>query len=524
VSELPAGWIETTINEVTSTTAQRQPQQDESFIYIDIGSIDREKKSISNPQRLEGKDAPSRARKVVRTGDVLVSTTRPNLNAVAMISDEFDNQIASTGFDVLRASGLDTRWLFYLVRTTEFIEVMSELVQGALYPAVRPKDIRAFQIPLAPLAEQKRIADKLDRLLARVDACRERCDRIPLILKRFRQAVLAAATSGELTEDWREKQKLDKPNLINLSSIVSNLKTEPFGSALHKSDYIRDGIPVVNPMHINAGNITPSTDMTISEEKAEELREYRFQQGDIVFARRGVMGRCAVIGSKEKGWLCGSGSMIIHMNDLVLPGYLQMALSSPTTVAALEDNAVGSTMVNLNQKILLELEIVVPPLPEQHEIVRRVETLFAFADRLEARYKTARAQVERLTPALLDKAFQGELVPQDPNDEPASALLERIQAARASTAAKLGKTQRPKAASSKSHRIEVIMLNRKDIQPTHLANILKTSGSLTAEALWTASQLTIDDFYDQLKAEEAQGLLRETRSEAANAPRLLEVA
>jgi type I restriction enzyme S subunit len=202
---LPEGWIMTTIAEVTTNATQRQPQQDERFVYIDIGSIDRETKRVATPQELMGQNAPSRARKVVQTGDVLVSTTRPNLNAVAMVPEELNNQIASTGFDVLRALIIDPRWLFYIVRTTAFIEAMSELVQGVLYPAVRPKDVRSFGIPLAPLNEQKRIADKLDRLLARVDACRERCDRIPLILKRFRQSVLAAATSGELTEDWREQ-------------------------------------------------------------------------------------------------------------------------------------------------------------------------------------------------------------------------------------------------------------------------------------------------------------------------------
>ncbi len=105
-------------------------------------------------------------------------------------------------------------------------------------------------------------------------------------------------------------------------------------------------------------------------------------------------------------------------------------------MAALEADAVGSTMVNLNQKILLGLEIQIPSATEQHEIVRRVEALFGFADRLEARYHAARAQVERLTPALLAKAFRGELVPQDPNDEPAAVLLERIHAVREAAPAK----------------------------------------------------------------------------------------
>ena len=151
--------------------------------------------------------------------------------------------------------------------------------------------------------------------------------------------------------------------------------------------------------------------------------------------------------------------------------------------------------------------------------------LFAFADRREARYNTARAQVERLTPALLAKAFRGELVPQDPNDEPASVSPERIRAMRAATEDATGTKLRNGAGRpKKSQQAEVIMLTRKDILSSHLSVILKTRGPLTAEALWSASQLEIDDFYDQLKDEEARGLLKETRRRFSNAPRLPEAA
>ncbi|GAB4197388.1 MAG: hypothetical protein Fur006_45930 [Coleofasciculaceae cyanobacterium] len=177
MSELhPQHWITTTIGEVTVDVVQREPEKDESFIYIDISSINRETKSISDPKQMLGQHAPSRARKVVQAGDVLVSMTRPNLNAVAMVPEELDGQIASTGFDILRAIGIDSRWLFYLVQTIDFVQSMSELVQGVLYPAIRSRDVRAFEIPLAPSNEQKRIADKLDVLLVRVNACRAFCN------------------------------------------------------------------------------------------------------------------------------------------------------------------------------------------------------------------------------------------------------------------------------------------------------------------------------------------------------------
>ncbi|SUD19807.1 type I restriction-modification system, S subunit [Aquipseudomonas alcaligenes] len=129
--------------------------------------------------------------------------TRPNLNAVALINEQHNDCIASTGFDVLQPCGVEPRWIFAAVRSAKFVNTMCDKVQGALYPAVKSADIRAYEIPLPPLAEQTRIAQKLDELLAQVDTLKARIDAIPALLKRFRQSVLAAAVSGRLTEEWR---------------------------------------------------------------------------------------------------------------------------------------------------------------------------------------------------------------------------------------------------------------------------------------------------------------------------------
>ena len=147
---LPEGWIETTLGDLVEPTQQRVPNEEEEFEYIDIASIDRRTKKITAPQQLIGKEAPSRARKVVHTNDVLISMTRPNLNAVAIVDSKLNNQIASTGFDVLRSNKIEPRWLFGFLRTADFVENVSEMVRGALYPAVSSSEIRAFEIPLPP--------------------------------------------------------------------------------------------------------------------------------------------------------------------------------------------------------------------------------------------------------------------------------------------------------------------------------------------------------------------------------------
>jgi len=142
---------------------------------------------------------------------------------------------------------------------------------------------------------------------------------------------------------------------------LAALKTGPFGSTLHKSDYRTSGIPVVNPMHIVGGKIVPSAAVTVAPETAERLSEFRLQRGDIILGRRGEMGRCAVVREAEHGWLCGTGSLIVRPGTALNPHYLQRFFSSPDVVSRLEDASVGSTMVNLNQRILLELEVPIPP-------------------------------------------------------------------------------------------------------------------------------------------------------------------
>ena len=193
----------TTVDDVCARTEQRVPASDETFQYIDIASIDRKRKIIATPTELTGSDAPSRARKVVRTGDTIVSMTRPNLNAVALVPDALDHQIASTGFEVLRPTAIDPRWLYYTVRTRRFVDAMSELVQGALYPAVGSSDVRGHTIPLAPLNEQSRVADKLDAMFARIDACRDQLDRVPALLKAVRaDAILSHRADPIMSQGW----------------------------------------------------------------------------------------------------------------------------------------------------------------------------------------------------------------------------------------------------------------------------------------------------------------------------------
>jgi type I restriction enzyme S subunit len=182
---------------------------------------------------------------------------------------------------------------------------------------------------------------------------------------------------------------------------------------LHKSDYITDGVPVINPMHIVDGQLVPTQTMTVRNNSAKRLSEFQLRADDIVIGRRGEMGRCAVVREEQAGWLCGTGSLIIRCTKSVVPNYLQRILSSPAVISAIEEGSVGSTMINLNQGVLGKLAIQFPPFSEQRAIASAlsdVDALISSLDRLIAKKRAVKtaAMQQLLTGKRHLSGFSGE--------------------------------------------------------------------------------------------------------------------
>lgn len=434
MSELPSGWIQEPLQSLVSLNEKLNDIEDDEdcgFVPMNLvptkllGKIQYEQKKWGDCKK---------GYTHFKDGDVLLAKITPCFeNGKSVLVSGLPNGIGtgSTEYFVLRSEFLDSRYLHAFAKTKQFKDDCSVRMTGSVGHKRVPKDyLLEYHIPVAPLNEQIRIADKLDSVLAKVDVAQARLEKIPTLLKRFRQSVLAAATSGELTREWRAENKIDA-TYTTLGEAGIEVKTGPFGSALHKEEYVSGGIPVINPMHIRDGSIYPTAEMTITKDKFKELKAWKLEVGDVVIGRRGEMGRAAEITSYDADLLCGTGSMIIRSNTgLISSAYLCLVLRSPNSVAYFESNSVGSTMVNLNQKIIKNLNFHYPPSEEQKEIVRRVESLFTLADTVEKQYLETKKRIDRLTQSLLAKAFRGELVPQDPNDEPAAELLKRIQAER----------------------------------------------------------------------------------------------
>jgi type I restriction enzyme S subunit len=342
--------------------------------------------------------------------------------------------------------GMPFRYWFHFLKHLN----LRNLNKSTAIPGLSREDAYLLKVSLPPLNEQKRIADKLDALLARVDACRERLDRVPVILKRFRQAVLAAATSGGLTEEWRENHPspgaprhplpkgegtvlpTDVPPLHEregrgegeglpegwcISCVGKVSESLKYGTS-QKCSYEKNGVPVIRIPNIGEGLIGHA-DLKFADLPDKEFQLLRLQPGDILVIRSNgsvsLVGKSALVREAEKDFAYAGYLIRIRPDQAkVLPEYLNLTLQSHKVRLQIEIPARSTSGVNnINSDELKALSFNLPPLPEQHEIVRRVETLFAFADRLEARYNAARKQVDNLTPSLLAKAFRGELVSQE---------------------------------------------------------------------------------------------------------------
>ncbi len=501
----------------------------------------------------------------VRNGDLFICEGgEPGRCAVWRLGDN-DLVYQKALHRVRPLDGLIPEFLMYQLRHHADAGALSAAFTGTTIKHLTRQSLAGYEVGIPPKREQQRIADKLDAVLARADACRERLDRVPDILKHFRQAVLAAATAGNLTESWRSNDptRADASILADVlhraheaagghkagnaappTDGVHDLSADMFPARwqlltlrdlvlpdrpitygiLKPGPEIESGVPYLRVADFPNERLELSNIRRTSPEIDQQFKRSRLRSGDLLMSIRGSVGRLIVIPESLEAANITQDSARLSIQPAVNRDLVLWYLRSELAQTRMKGATKGVAVRGVNIGDVRALQVPLPSRDEQDEIVRCVESLFAYADRLEARYSAARAQVERLTPALLAKAFRGELVAQDPNDEPAAVLLARIRAARAAAPAKPRGRNGATGSRTAKKRLELAMLSRKDIQDSHLTSILKERGPLTAESLWSASQLQIDEFYDQLKDEEARGLLRENRNESGHARMLEAVA
>lgn len=467
MSSLPRGWCWTTLGEVSQRDiSQTGATGTKEFLYIDISSVDNVKKRIASPKTLRIAGAPSRARQQLQPLDVLVSMTRPNLNAVAMLSSEMCGAIGSTGFSVLRASLVMPEWLYYAVQTAGFVDAMCRVVQGALYPAVRPKDILSYRLSLPPLAEQRRIVAEIEKQFTRLDAGVAALKRVQANLKRYRSSVLKAACGSHLvpTEHelarkerrsyepadkllerilkerrarWNGKGEYEEPatpdkgdlpklpagwcwaTTNQLANVVRGASPRPAGHP----KYFGGAIPwiTVGPLTADEQPYLHSVETTVTEAGREASRFV--EPHTLLLTNSG-----ATLGVPKLTLIGGCiNDGVAALLNVDYPTKLFLYYFLRTQTERLRNINQGAAQPNLNTSIIKSICVPLPPLAEQQRIVTELERRLSVIDELETMIENNLKRAERLRQAILKRAFEGKLVPQDPNDEPAVKLLERIR-------------------------------------------------------------------------------------------------
>lgn len=313
--------------------------------------------------------------------------------------------------------------------------------KGTGIPHVNPDIFWNLGIPLPPLKEQKRIVEKLDAILSRVKSAKTRLEKIPGILKKFRQSVLAAACSGRLTEEWRAGKDLPDWIETTIGNINDFITSGSRGWAEYYSD---EGAIFIRAQNISKDYLDLSDIAHIKLPKKAEGKRTSIKKFDILITITGAnVTKSALVNLSLKEAYVNQHVALVRLSDIkIAPFVFLFIISSANGRKQLEESAYGVGKPGLNLQNIKDISLSLPPLPEQHEIVLRVEKLFALADSLEAKYKKAQSRVEKLEQAILAKAFRGELVEPDPNDEPAAELLKRIVAEKAKLEA--GKKPRKK--------------------------------------------------------------------------------
>ncbi len=507
MTSVPHGWVRTTLAEVTRSDIDHSgPIGAEEFLYVDITSVDNRAKLISAPKRILAALAPTRARQRLVPGDVLVSMTRPNLNAVAIVTEDMEGAIGSTGFHVLRADGIEPLWLYYFVQTSDFVKRISESVQGVVYPAIRPKDIERCEVPLAPLGEQRRVVAEIEKQLTRLDAGVAALERGRLNLERYRGTVLKVACEGRLVpteaelarrqkrdyepgdallkriaddrramweaeelarihaagkvpKDDRWKSRFEEPETVD-SRGLAELPEGWIWTSVEEVGLVRLGRqrspkhqtgkhmrPYLRAANVFEGRIDVS-DVFMMNFTPAEFTTYCLKEGDILLNEGQsleLVGRPAMYRGEVPG-ACFQNTLVrFRGSRFIVPTFALTLFRSYLRNQRFRRIARWTTNIaHLGAERFAKIEFPLPPIAEQHLIVAQVDHHLSLIDEQESFVQRAAQRAKRLRLSILRIAFGGRLVQQDPTDEPANELLKRIYSERKiSSSAKTNSGKKP---------------------------------------------------------------------------------
>ncbi|KQQ38303.1 hypothetical protein ASG19_04405 [Rhizobium sp. Leaf306] len=352
-----------------------------------------------------------------RTGDILICS-RNGSRALIGKNVVIDEATAGASFGafmtVFRSS--KNHYLRHVFNSYLFESQSSSFLSSTINQ-LTSSNLLSMAVPLPPIAEQEAIGDFLDCETGKIDALVEQQRRLVDLLAEKRQAVISHTVTkgldpsvkikssgvewlGDVPEHWDVKR---------LGQLASELQTGPFGSQLHSHDYVEGCTPVINPSNLQGGKIVPDWSNTVEEALADQLGHHRLRQGDIIFGRRGEMGRCALVMNDAEGWLCGTGSLRVTLRETLMAQFVTMFLQTQAVASYLQLVSVGSTMDNLNTSILARVPIPCPPVEEALSIVAWLNSELERLDSLAIEAEAALLLLRERRIALISAAVTGKI-------------------------------------------------------------------------------------------------------------------
>ncbi|QMU30506.1 restriction endonuclease subunit S [Adhaeribacter radiodurans] len=569
--ELPENWVEASISEFIANDG----------IFIDGDWVESKDQDVNGDVRLiqladigvgEFRDKSFRfltsekAKELKCTflneGDILVARM-PDPLGRACIFPLSGKYVTVVDVAVIRPGqdGVNPKWLMYIINSPKIQKEIYELASGSTRLRISRGNLSKISFPLPPLAEQKRIVAKLDEAFQHLDALKAKLERIPELLKTFRQAVLTQAVTGKLTEKWREvnaniesanelllrlkeqrafnymaqcddatKAGKRKPRKIFLEEIpeidygittdipeswtITNIEFLAFVTKLagfEYTNYIKyeqsGEIPVVRAQNVQMGKFVEDNLVYIDKETSDFLERSQLHGRELLMVFIGAGTGNVCLAPNDKRWHLAPNVAKIDVDGIsveYLNYYLQSSIGFENAMSFVKATAQPSLSMETIRQIVVQL----PPLEEQKEIVKKVDALFSKADTIDTYYTGLKEKIDKLPNALLVKAFRGELVPQDPEDEPASVLLEKIKTVKEKQTQEKKKYTPNKTIRSGPEQMKKNLKPVKDYKE-FLERLNNIGGSATPEQLLIESALEkdVDSFFEFLREGRDSGSL-----------------
>lgn len=487
MNQIPDSWGVTPLGDISDYGAPKQvrPEEIQQDAWV-LELEDVEKDSSKLLQRVTFRERKSKSNKSkFESGDVLYGKLRPYLNKVLLADSS--GYCTTEIVPITPAHGIESKWVFYALRHPAFIQHVAALCRGINMPRLTTGDARSVEIAVPPTNEQRRIVAKLDAMFEKSRSIREKLDRLPRLLAKLQKSILNSAFRGDLTREWRAKNpnaepasellkriqaerrakweadltakgkdpkraKYVEPMPINSDGLpelpegwcwasVESLSTKVVDGVHKKPNYVGEGVPFLTVKDLTAGSgISFDNCKFVSREDHEQFCQRTNPEiGDILITKDGTLGVVRAVRTDVEFSIFVSLALVKpvlrEMSD-----YLELAFSSPLVQSQM--TGTGSGLQHIHLVDLRRDLIPVAPVEEQTEIVRVLSLAIPSIEKIVATNERAHQRIDAVEAVFLSKSFRGDLVPQDPADEPASTLLQRVRAQREASPVKMSRRRK----------------------------------------------------------------------------------